>query len=374
MASVFKKQGKGPWIIRWHDIEGRLNEKSSRTTDKRAADRIASEIERGLALRRDGVIDPKLDKFAQAGAKPLREHIDAYIVHLEYDHNPRSIADATAHMAWIVRHCKATRLSDLTLDAVERALKILKEEKKAPRTINHRGGSVRAFLEWCVDTNRLPENPLKRLVQKYEDADRRRVRRPLTDEELARLFDVAARQGRTLWYSLAYYAGFRLSDLKRLRWESVDLEHGVLNVSNGKAKRPDEIPMHPALHAELKRLRPSTALPMAPVFPTHVTNETRRKDYQRAQIPEVIEEGYADLHALRTTLATNLARQGVAPQVAQKLLRHSRYSTTLKFYTRLGLVETKAALALISIPGAAAASPHHSPHQSQHVEVLSLAK
>ena len=51
-----------------------------------------------------------------------------------------------------------------------------------------------------------------------------------------------------------------------------------------------------------------------------------------------------DLHALRTTLGTNLARQGVPPQIAQKLMRHSDYRTTQKHYTVLGLNDTSGAI------------------------------
>ena len=47
-----------------------------------------------------------------------------------------------------------------------------------------------------------------------------------------------------------------------------------------------------------------------------------------------------DLHALRTTLGTQLARAGVAPQIAQRIMRHADYRTTLKHYTVLGLADT----------------------------------
>ena len=81
------------------------------------------------------------------------------------------------------------------------------------------------------------------------------------------------------------------------------------------------------------------------MFPTAVTDTTRKKDFKRAGIVLVDEEGrVADLHALRTTLGTQLARAGIAPQVAQRLMRHSDYRTTLKHYTVLGLSDTAAAI------------------------------
>ena len=56
-----------------------------------------------------------------------------------------------------------------------------------------------------------------------------------------------------------------------------------------------------------------------------------------------------DLHALRTTIGTQLARVGVAPQLAQRLMRYSDYRTTLSHYTVLGLTDTAAAIS--KLPG-----------------------
>jgi integrase len=87
------------------------------------------------------------------------------------------------------------------------------------------------------------------------------------------------------------------------------------------------------------------ALPAARVFPQTVTDVTRRKDFQRAGLPLVDAEGRVlDLHGLRTWLGTGLARAGVAPQIAQRILRHRDYRTTLRHYTVLGLADTAAAL------------------------------
>jgi hypothetical protein len=41
MATIFKRGGKGNWIVQFFNSEGRRVERSSRTTDKRAAERMA---------------------------------------------------------------------------------------------------------------------------------------------------------------------------------------------------------------------------------------------------------------------------------------------------------------------------------------------
>ncbi len=82
MATVFKRQGRGPWIIQYFDYEARRREKSSRTTDKRAADRMAAKIETENALRREGVVDPATDRHVEANAIPVRDHVRDYLRHL----------------------------------------------------------------------------------------------------------------------------------------------------------------------------------------------------------------------------------------------------------------------------------------------------
>ncbi len=168
-------------------------------------------------------------------------------------------------------------------------------------------------------------------------------------------------------------AGLRKGDLVALTWQDVDLDARKLTIRGGKAKRVDEIPLHPQLADELRlRQQSMMATPRSRVFPDTVTDMTRKKDFLRAGLAreEVLLDAHGkpimlgkrhlrpktrivtedpegrviDLHAMRTTLGTNLARAGVAPQLAQNIMRHSNYKTTLKHYTVLGLTDTAAAI------------------------------
>ena len=351
-GTLYKRGGKGSWIASWFDYDGRRRSASTKTTDRAAAQRILAKKLTDAALRRDGVIDPRMDRFAIEGRKSLVDHVGDYLAHC------RHIGQATKHLDEKQRHLKrllngtgATRLSDLTFDSLERHLSHLKTEGLSARTVNFRRQVAVAFASWCVKTGRLESNPLKVVPRLDERKDRRRVRRPLTDDELARLLEVAADRGRKAWYLAAALAGLRKGDLQRLRWCDVNFENNTITVSEGKAKRDDLIPMHPQLAVELATLRgQSMTVPTAAVFPTTVTDRTRQADFKRAGIPLQDDEGrVADLHAMRTTLGTNLARAGVAPQLAQRIMRHGDYKTTLKHYTVLGVTDT--AKAIEALPG-----------------------
>lgn len=356
MATVFKRNGKGPWIIQFFDSAGRRREKSSRTSDYRVAERIANKLEADVALRREGVIDGRQDKFSDEARKPLAQHVADYLEHC----TGKGLASHTVkckkfHLEWLMRQTRATRLADLTLEPVERALAAYRAEGAAPRTVNTRRETFRAFGNWCRKTSRLNSHPLELLPKFDEHRDRRRIRRPLSDDELASLLEVAETRGRRGWYLTAVLSGLRRGELIRLTWASVDLDQGVFTIRDGKAKREDIVPLHPELLAELKRIRPQHAQPSDRVFPTEVTNLTRKLDFERAGIKLVDDQGrVADFHGLRATLGTRLARAGVAPQVAQRLMRHADYRTTLQHYTMLSLADTVAAMKRLPGGGAAA--------------------
>ncbi|WP_428390135.1 tyrosine-type recombinase/integrase [Mucisphaera sp.] len=199
------------------------------------------------------------------------------------------------------------------------------------------------------------------------------------------MLQVARNHGREAWYLAAALAGLRKGDLQRLTWADIDFEQGTLTVRGGKARREDTLPLHPRLAAALKALQPERRLSLRGlgaerVFRQTVTDRTRMNDFYRAGLaervvvcdeqgqPERIGKGrhrrdktrlqlkadeqgrVADLHALRTTLGTNLARAGVSPQVAQKIMRHSDYRTTLSHYTVLGLSDTSKAVEALPLP------------------------
>ncbi len=92
------------------------------------------------------------------------------------------------------------------------------------------------------------------------------------------------------------------------------------------------------LVAELRAIRPANPLPTARLFRVPKP-ETVKADLVAAVIPLVDAQGRkVDLHALRHTLATNLARGGVAPRTAMEAMRHSDMKLTAKTYTDAGLL------------------------------------
>ena len=103
-GSLFKRNGRGSWVVRWFDHSGRRREASARTTDRAAAERILSKHIADAALRRDGVIDARDDRYAAAERRPLAEHVSDWRVALVAKgvtpkHSRLHVARVTALMA-----------------------------------------------------------------------------------------------------------------------------------------------------------------------------------------------------------------------------------------------------------------------------------
>ena len=74
-GTLFQRVEGGPWIIAWFDHNGKRREGSTRTTDRKAAERILGKRVADAALRREGVVDARADRYATAGRRQLSAHI-----------------------------------------------------------------------------------------------------------------------------------------------------------------------------------------------------------------------------------------------------------------------------------------------------------
>ncbi len=405
MATVFKRNGKGNWLIQWFDHEGVRREKSSRTTDKRSAERLAAKLESDAMLRKEGVVDASADRLAGHHARPLLEHLGEYLDELRHRGcHPRHVQTIESQLNRMFEDIDARRLSDLDPARVQRHLLALRsvpakrfsakneDGKKTrmigPRTINAIRSAVIAFLNWCVRTERLATNPCDRIPKVDETRDQRVKRRALTAKELRYLVESSG--PRATFYLVAALTGLRMGEMKSLTWDDVNLANNALLVkaSKGKSKRDDWIALNLEAAAALRRHRPVGVSPAARVFATAPTTRTFSADLKRAGIAEYDELGRrVDRHALRTTTGTLLAQAGVSPQQAQRQMRHADISTTLRHYTDLRLSDqARAAAKLPAIQpdsashekdqgdhpnDSASEKPQHWPQQSLHETALS---
>jgi integrase len=278
-------------------------------------------------------------------------------------------------------------LSDVRPEAVEAFLASLDAEKTGATQRNSYLYSAKAFCRWCVRVDRLDADPLARL--KAVKGDIRRVRRALTEDELARLLkaarerpfleactirsgprkgerteglrrhEVCHRLKRLGWERALIYKTLVLTGLRKGELAALEVRHLTLDGprpclrlpgSETKNGKEADIPLRADLVADIRAWLASTGREGADrVF--KVSRDLRRAlrhDMEWAGIAYRDDRGRTiDVHALRHTTQTYLARGKVAPRVAQGFMRHADIRLTMQTYTDPRLLDEAEALAAL---------------------------
>jgi len=412
MAYVFRrvyklKDGKRrkarKWTMAFSDNGGREHRRVG-FTNKTASFERACELERE-AQAGHGIAEA--DRFRRM---PLAEHVEAFKIHLESRGATKRYREAvTAELLRAFAEMGASLYGDLTTTRIERNLAAMVRPKAeggrglSHRTHNHRRAVLRQFCGWMVERQRAEASPM--LTRGGGDATeprrigsepgfKERQRRALTAGELRALLAAARTRPRaellrdrpeatpeeitraelkgqeraTLWMTAAL-AGLRRSELAALSWANLSLDTTppvlMLWAEQTKAKREDVLPLAPELAEALRDWKIGWAqlhwaLPesRSRVFtvPTRIVRDLRA-DCEAADVAVRNPEGKIDLHALRHTFVSLMARAGTPLPVAQQLARHADSKTTARHYVHiLGQDKLAAVAALPSVLTAAQAS------------------
>ena len=233
--------------------------------------------------------------------------------------------------------------------------------------------AIKAFSNWMVRSRRLAENPFQYLEKLNPDEERnpKHARRPASDEDFAQLLSATNEAGlfrglsgqdRAMLYLVAASTGFRASELASLTRDSFDLNSDVPSVTvaaaYSKRRRKDQLPLCTDVAAllsdyldELQTTRTGNVIPIADsriVWPgtwAEKAAEMLKADLTAAGVAYQDERGrFLDFHALRHTFASNLAKAGVPPKLAQELMRHSDVNLTMGIYLHVDLPDMAAAV------------------------------
>ena len=362
MAALMRRKGSRYWIVRYVEQDGTPRQRSTRTTDRRVADRIRRQIESDLANRMAGLVDDQAAAFEEASREPLSQHVDVYLNSCKASGQAsRRIQGKQLHLKYAMESMRATRLAHITSDAMRGWMDELRGHSLSATTVNEYRCSLNAFLNWCVKDGRLRSNPIKHVSPLSTRGLKSRHRRILEDDEINRLIQVAIEQdhmnsgrgwsSRRAVYLTALFTGLRRQELKSICWRDVDLEQGVMTIREdvGKANRQDEIPLHGSVVEVLAELPRGAASDR--IFKNVPTIHTFKRDCQRANIPLKDEAGRTvDFHSLRATFCTRLIKAGVPAAHVQRLMRHADIKTTNSHYTDLRIHDLDGAVNTLDVP------------------------
>ena len=390
------------YYCEYTDEAGNLKTVSTGCKDADAARAVLNEHLRQVELLRAGVITTKDVERAGANVVPVEKHIADYAEWLtRTDNTPDHATITRTYLSKLATSSGWRKLSDMTRDDLERAMRSVQDEGRSARTANAICARAVAFGNWAIGQRLMASNPFAGTSKMNEAADPRRQRRALSHEELTTLLDATerrplhdARRGnrgdkpaelsprtierlqrtgreRRLYYWLLATTGLRVNEARSLRLADVDLSSNParvhLRASTTKNGQNDTLPLHDDLVVELRewiadrlQWRREEVMASKKLIPLalsdddmlfHVPEKMVKvfdRDLAFAGIPKRDARGRTlDLHALRHTFGTMLAKSGASLQVAQRAMRHSDPKLTANIYTHLGLLDVAGAIQAI---------------------------
>jgi integrase len=134
-------------------------------------------------------------------------------------------------------------------------------------------------------------------------------------------------------FVLALYTGLRRSDLRLLKWTSIDLSAGVIRLIMRKTKRPVLLPVVPKVRAALDDCRKRS------IMSEYVLLTPEGKPYSESTIKRYFQIAKAiagitrrfRFHDLRHTFGSTLATKGINSFVLRDLMGHSSTRTTERY-------------------------------------------
>lgn len=204
--------------------------------------------------------------------------------------------------------------------------------------------ALRAFYAFAEQERHLPANIAEQLslprrwqrLPKSLSSDQiQKLLTPITPETPASLCDQAVLE-------LAYASGLRLSELRFLRLEQLQLEAGFVHVL-GKGNKERVVPVgRPAVQAIQRYLQSGRPRLVKPHSPGQVFLNARGRGFASVSLwlrmkKRAVLAGISTPitpHMLRHSFATHLLEHGADLRVIQDLLGHSQISTT-EIYTHV---------------------------------------
>ncbi len=257
-------------------------------------------------------------------------------------------ASVRRHQAMLRRFLRTQEIltpAGITAAAVQDYLTDLAAGGASPKTIRNHAATVSHWAGWLAARGVLPGNPcsgviLPRLIE----------RTPvwLRPDEAEQTLAIAAEAGVGCEATVAMHTGLRMGELRRLRWENVDLarRHLTVPAAESKSGRTRTVPLNcPALEALTAQERLYGRLPH--VFPgaaysrggwtaarprgrnwwLHALDPVRARVQRFNELPPG-STGRA-WHLLRHTFGSRCAQQGISIYKISKWLGHKSVQTTM---------------------------------------------
>jgi integrase len=377
MASLWKHPESRYWVACFTDTDGRRRKRSTKTTDRKLAQKLADQFEEATRRKRTSrqvrEILTELHEQITGEALPnvtVRDFITSWIGRKKHEVASSTLVFYTLATGKFLKYLGADAglpMAEITREHVTR-FRNAEAEHLSPKTANHELKCLRMLFKAAKRDGLLSEDPTEFVETVHRGATVQR--RPFTVPELQTVLDAANEEWRSM-ILFGLYTGQRLGDIATLTWENVDLQRDEIRLVTRKTNRTLILPIAPPLRAHLEKL-PIGDNPRAPLHQRasevvlregktgSLSNQfadllaaagLREKKSHKKSVAGVSarrEKTTLSFHSLRRTATTLLHEAGIPPAVAQELIGHDSEEIH-QVYVKVGQEALKKAAAALPV-------------------------
>ncbi|MGH7274973.1 MAG: tyrosine-type recombinase/integrase, partial [Nitrospiria bacterium] len=235
------------------------------------------------------------------------------------------------HANLILKHFSGNRAAEITSDMIREYREKRRAHKVKDSTINRELAALKRMYRLGLEE----DPPLVARIPKIPMVAENNVRTGFFDLGDFRELRANAPDHLKPVIAIAYYTGMRAGEILKLKWDQVDLVHGVLRLETGTTKNKEgrEVPLIPELRQTLEWWRKETRgkYPFCR-YVCHYKGE-RYGSYRRAwnTLCEKVGLTGAKMHDFRRTGVRNLIRAGVPQSVAMAISGHKTDSVFRRY-------------------------------------------
>ena len=352
IAYVIKRKGARAYEGRYRlDGEANLTQVALGCADRQVAKKKLIELVAEKEREAAGLIAPKVER--EAANKPLKIHLEDWIASKERVRDDQYLVGERNRVMRLIDECKWKYAKDVKPEDYTRWVS---DSTLSPKTLNDFLVSIRTLLNWMTKQGRIGANPLRCLDLLPVNGEKRRPRRALTDEELARLVRKSGERG--IVYLVAATTGLRLGELREVERGDIRLDDAapkiVARAATTKNRKEASLPLHRDVAVQLRAFLAGREFEAdEKVFePLLRPRGQFKSDLCAAGIPPKDGQGrVVDFHSLRHTFCTNLQRLNVPLRLIMLMMRHSDRRLSDQTYTDTSLLPADETVQLLTVPG-----------------------
>jgi integrase len=192
-------------------------------------------------------------------------------------------------------------------------------QRGSPGAANKTLKLLKTFLRWCVSQAILDQSPAEGVPLPTKDVARDRV---LSDAELVQVVLAARNMGGPYGaiVELLALTGQRREEVARLHWEELDSAQQIWTIPKTRTKNAKMHIVHLSRQALVVLQGADRGGPL--VFALLGTKPFQNFSYAKRRLDQLSGVSGWRLHDLRRTCVSGMARLGIAPHVADKILNH----------------------------------------------------